>query len=332
MKRDTCVKWVTCWALAGMCLAVPARAEVVDQVVATVDTEAILLSEIMFQVAPVAEELRMTSGSQREFNRALERQIRATLEQAIESKILYREALLSGLSIHEDAIERELTRLKKSFDSNEAFLEELENAGETMSDLRERMKKQTLARAMAARKMEEFESEVAVSESEVAQYYEDHKEKFSRPERVRCRQIFLAKEAGGPQPEVLRARLEAVAREIENGASFSQLAEAFSQGAGAEDGGLIGWVNHSTPDTPGDLVKPLEDAVFAVQEGEVTGIVETDFGFHLLKVEKREEAGLASLDEVRKEIEPELRTQAAQERYDKWIAELRKRSQVRVFI
>ncbi|MBN2312090.1 MAG: peptidyl-prolyl cis-trans isomerase [Candidatus Hydrogenedentes bacterium] len=316
--------------LAGLGAAT-ARAELVDQVVATVDTEVILLSDIMAELGPEIRDLRVTAESEQAFNQAVDKRIRATVDQAIESKILYREAQLAALDIDDDIIEKQFQELKKLYPSHEEFLKELEASGESMSDLRERLRKQFLARAMAARRMDQLEKEVVISESEVAQYYHDHQEDFSRPERARCRQIFLPLEEG-VSPDIVRARMEEVKREVAAGASFAELAEAFSKAAGAEDGGIIGWVVRGETPGQGDLVEALEKAVFATEEGGITDIVQTDFGFHLVKVEKREEAGLASLDEVRKEIEPRLRTQAAGERYKKWIAELRKRSRVRTFI
>lgn len=306
--------------------AAPIQADVVDQVVATVDTQAILLSEVMAEVGPAVNELRQTAVSEAAFKRTADLRVRETLDQHIEAKILFREAQLAGLDVDEEAIDRELDRLRDLYDSNEEFMQDLEDAGETVGDLRLRLRKQMLARAMAARKSREFETDVAVSESEVAQYFQDHQDEFHRPERARCRQVFLPIEPDGPNQEIVRARLEEVQDELASGASFAELAEAFSKAAGAADGGIIGWVER------GDLVKPLEDAVFATDEGGVTDIVQSQYGCHILLVEEKQEEGLAALEDVRNEIEPELRARAASTKYEKWIAELRKRSRVRVFI
>jgi parvulin-like peptidyl-prolyl isomerase len=82
----------------------------------------------------------------------------------------------------------------------------------------------------------------------------------------------------------------------------------------------------------GDLVVALEDAAFALSPGQTSAIVDTEFGCVLLAVDEREEEGIASLDEVRTEIEPLLRARGADEQYRNWIAELRQRSRVRVFL
>ena len=306
--------------------AVSARAEVVDQVVATVDTEVILLSDIMAEIGPQIVDLRRDAANEDAFNQALQDKIHATMNQSIENKILLREAQLAGLSVDDATVEKRLEEYKKLFDSNEAFLKELEKTGETLSDLRNRLRKQMLARTMAIRKMREFEDGVVVSESEVAQYYKDNTDKFRHPERVHCSQIFIAAPNDAQKRDVAKARLEQLRSEVKAGGDFSELAIEYSEAPGAKDGGIIGWVVH------GDLVKPLDDAAFSLEPGQMGEVIESDSGVHVLMVDKKEAAGLATLDEVRKDIEPELRTQAATGHYTKWMDELKKRSRVRVFI
>jgi len=319
------ISTVAMLVLAVLC--VPAvRADIVDQVVANVDTEVILLSDIMTELGPQIADIRRDAPNENAFNEAVQAKVRATLDQAIENRILLREAQLTGLSVDDATVEKRLEDYRKLFDTNEEFLRELEAAGETMSDLRTRLRKQMLSRTMAMRKMREFEDEVVVSESEVAQYYEDHKDDFRHPERVRCAQIFIAAPAGGGDRAVAKARLEQLRDEVVSGTEFEELAIEYSEAPGAEDGGIIGWVQR------GDLVNQLENAAFGLEPGQLSEVIETDSGFHLLTIDKREPAGLATLDEARKEIGPLIRSQVATERYQKWIEELKKRSRVRVFI
>jgi parvulin-like peptidyl-prolyl isomerase len=321
-KGLTTVLVLTLIALSGT----GASADIVDQVVANVDTEVILLSDIMMELGPQIADLRRDATNEEAFNKAVQDKVRATLDQAIENRILLREAQLAGLSVDDATVEKRLEEYRKLYDSNEEFLRELETAGETMSDLRTRLRKQMLARTMAMRKMTEFENGVVVSESDVAQYYDDRKDDFRHPERVRCAQIFVAAPADSGVRAIAKARLEQLRDEVVSGTEFAELAIEYSQAPGAEDGGIVGWVQR------GDLVKPLEDAAFGLEPGQLSEIIETDSGFHLLTIDKKEPAGLATLDEARKEIGPLIRTQAAAERYQKWIDELKKRSRVRVFI
>lgn len=292
---------------------------------ATVDTEAILLSDVMMELGPYMPELQQRATSETEFNRLVESKIRETLQQAIDNRILLRQAMLQGLAVNDDVVEDRLTEIKDMYPSPDAFTQELEQTGETVGELRSRLRKQLLARKVAMDKRDEFARSITVSESEVAQYYEDHRGEFERPERIRVRQIFLVKPNSADQQAVVRARMEQIEKELEAGAAFADLAEAHSQAPGAEDGGIIGWISR------GDLVAPLDEAAFALSSGETSGIIETDNGLHILRVDERQEAGLASLEEVRTEIEPMIRAEEASGLYARWIEDLRDRSRVRVF-
>ena len=300
------------------------QTEIVDQILATVDTEAILQSEIMMEITPRLAELQATVADEAAFQQAADALIREALDQAIDAKILLREAMRAGLEVEEARVDERLAELKKLYDSPEQFNSELEAAGETLGDLRVRIRKQTLARAMAVRKQGEFEKQVVVSESDVAQFFEDHKDEFAHPERVRVSQIFLP---GTDENEraVNKARMEEILSELKQGGDFAAVAKAYSKGPEAAQGGAIGWI------VRGDLVEALEQAAFFVPEGGISDVIESSFGHHILKVDERQEAGGADLDDVRKDIQPRLRAMAAAELYKTWIQELRKESRVRIF-
>lgn len=315
-----------CILLLASVFSIPGagHAETVDQVMASVGTEPILLSEVMAEIAPQIRDLRARARNEAEFTQAADELVGAALEQAIENKILLREAMLAGIEIDEDTVNKRLQEVRALYPSSEEFMKDLQQAGETMGDLRERLRKQLMARSMAVRKRRQFEREITVTESEVAQYYQDNRRDFDRPERARVRQIFIESEDGADARAVARARIDELKKELDAGADFQALAKAHSQAPGADEGGIIGWV------VRGDLVAVLEQAVFSLPEGGVSGVLESPGGFHILQIEQREEAGQATLDEVRREIQPILRDRAAGERYRKWMAELRKQSRVKV--
>ena len=310
-------------AVIGL-LSGSARAELVDSIMASVDNEPILQSDVMLDVSREIAALQQSLTSEEAFNRRADDILRRALDDAINSKMLLREAQLTGVSIKEDAIEVEVRRIREGFDSNEEFLKALEQSGETLSDLRERMRKQALAIVMRRKKQEQFEKEIVVSESELAQYYEDHRGEFQRPERVRARQIYLSVDTDADRAKV-RARAEALRAELATGAAFGELAKAHSELPGAEGGGLVGWV------AKGDFEEDLERALFALEAGQYSEVLDTAGGYSILYVEEKQSEGLATLDEARSTIEPKLREQAAQARYERWLAEVRKASNVQVF-
>jgi parvulin-like peptidyl-prolyl isomerase len=314
--------------LSGLCLGFGAAAsgEMVDTILATVDTEVILQSDVIQEIAPEIADLRRTAADKDDFNRKIQEKMTAALDQAIENKILLREGLLAGIEVTDDNVEARIKELKKQYPTNEAFQKDLEEAGETMSDFREHVRKRILAVSMGMQKRREFEAQGTISEADVAQYYEDHKSEFVSSERVRIRRIFISAGQDAAERATVRTRMEEIQAKLAAGEDFAELAKAVSEGPEAESGGMVGWVAR------GDFVEVLEQAAFALGEGETSGIVETEFGFNLLQAEAKEASGAATLSEARTGIEPKLRAKYADEQFNAWMAELRKRSRVRVFL
>jgi len=296
----------------------------VDAILATVDKEAILRSDLIQEIGPLINDLRATySGA--DLEREIERASQEALERAIENRILYREAIAAGAKLEDAQVEERIERIRSQYPSAEEFNKALESAGETMSDFRERVRKQVIAMSYAAVKRREFQREAVITETDIAQYYQDHQSEWDRPERVKVRRIFLDVAQDAEARATATARLEALREELELGANFAELAAEHSKGPEAAQGGLVGWVSR------GDFVAALDEALFALPEGGVSGVLNTEFGVVLLKAEEKEEAGQADLQEMRTEIEPLLRDQYALKRFDGWIKELRKKSLVQVF-
>jgi parvulin-like peptidyl-prolyl isomerase len=304
--------------LIALSTAGQASAELVDAVVATVDKEVILQSEIINEIRPALAGL---GGGEAEAQELFD----AALEQAIDQKILYREGVLNDIQITDEQLEERLKRYRDQFESEDAFLKALADAGETISDLRERIRKQTVALSMGMSKRMQLEKEVSISEAEVAQYYQDNADSYQRPERVKLYRIFIAAEKSEASRAKALARIEALREELSLGADFSQLAIQHSEGPAAAEGGLVGWIER------GELVPELENVAFSLTPGDISPVIETEFGMMLLKVEEKVDAGLATFEEVRTDIEPTLRQNYADEKYKKWMSELRKRSRVRKY-
>ncbi len=298
----------------------------VDGVVASVGNEPILQSDLVQDAGPAIQNLRSSATSQEAFEREVEKALRAALEQAVEYQILYQEAKTAGIKVPDDDVEKRMGMIKKQYESSEAFQKALEESGRTMSDFRERIKRQIMAMSMGIGKRREFEKQAVVSESDMAQYYQDHSGDFVHPPRVQVRRIFIAADKGPKARKEAKAKLEAVRDELALGAAFADLAKARSQGPEAAEGGLVGWVKK------GDLVPELDNALEGVSVGGLSPITETEYGFTLMKVEAREVEGTTPYESARKEIEPILRKKVGDEHYQKWMGGLRKRSNVRVFM
>jgi parvulin-like peptidyl-prolyl isomerase len=300
--------------------ALQANAEIVDAIVATVDTEVILRSDVMSEIRPFLEgmpENQRQAEGEEIFTQAL--------EQAIEQKILYREGVLNDIKITDEQVESRISVYRDRYDTEKDFLDALADTGQNMGDFREQIRKQTVALAMGVSKRRYLERDVVISEAELAQHYQDNIDEFQKPERLKLYRIFIASDKVESNRSRTQAQLEALRDELALGAEFSQLAKQHSQGPFAEEGGFAGWFER------GDLQQELEDVAFDLNGGDVSPIIETETGMMLLMVAEKVEAGLASFDEMRTELEPVLRASRGDDRYRRWMAELRKRSRVRKY-
>lgn len=145
-----------------------------------------------------------------------------------------------------------------------------------------------------------------VSDEDVRTWYEGHPRSFTTPEQVKAAHILvpLAPDAGEAAVKKAEAAMSAIRGELDSGKSFAAVADAHNGPQAAGPGGELGWVERDK------LVKPFADAAFALEPGTISGVVRSQFGLHLIKVEDRRAAGRAPLDTVM----PEIRATIARER------------------
>jgi peptidyl-prolyl cis-trans isomerase D len=153
----------------------------------------------------------------------------------------------------------------------------------------------------------DYTGQVKVTDQEVTKYYQAHEEAYRVPERVRGRHILIKLPPNASKKEVEKARKEALKIEklAKSGKDFAKLAEKYSQGPSAKNGGDLGYFARGT------MVKPFEDAVFSMKKGEISGPIRTRFGFHIIKVLDIQPAHTKPLAEVKAEIVKTLKLKKA---------------------
>jgi peptidyl-prolyl cis-trans isomerase D len=151
---------------------------------------------------------------------------------------------------------------------------------------------------------------IQVTDAQVQSYYNSHLDQYRTPERVQARHILLST-TNKPKDEVpkIQAQAEDLLKQIKAGANFADLAKKFSTDTtSAQKGGDLGWVSR------GQMVKPFEDAVFALKDNELSGVVTTEYGFHIIQVLQKQSPHLQSIDEVKSQIVATLRNQSVFDR------------------
>lgn len=165
-------------------------------------------------------------------------------------------------------------------------------------------------------------ADVPVPEQELKKYYQEHEKEFLVSESVRARHIYI-EVAKDTSPEVkakAKAKAEEVLARLRKGEEFSTLAKEFSQDAEtAVKGGELGWISPGKTNS-----EEFEEALFALKAGETGGIVETPFGFHILRVDERREKRTATFDETREYILNRLKGELTQKKTQDFIDKLSK--------
>jgi peptidyl-prolyl cis-trans isomerase D len=153
-------------------------------------------------------------------------------------------------------------------------------------------------------------AQVTIGDAEVKTWYEGHKDRYEKSEERRASHILIVTNADSDK-EKAKAKAEEVLKEVQKSpAKFAELAKQYSQDPGsAQKGGDLGYFGH------GMMVKAFEDIVFKQKEGEISGLVASDFGYHIIKVTGIKPSTLRPLDEVRAEIVTELKAQAASRKF-----------------
>jgi peptidyl-prolyl cis-trans isomerase D len=152
-----------------------------------------------------------------------------------------------------------------------------------------------------------FKSEVSITDQEVEYYYEDNREMFAQKKEIRARHILFKLDPKAPEEEVgkVREKASAVLEKARRGDDFADLAKKYSEGPSAQKGGDLGYFGK------GQMVKPFEEAAFKMKKGEISELVRTQFGYHIIKVEDVKEARTKTLEEVRGEIKKTLTDMAS---------------------
>ena len=235
-------------------------------------------------------------------------------------RIMLNAAAAAGITLTDEEYEADLKELAEALPEGVSVEEYLEANGATADELRDQMKIRRLI-------LRQVESAEGPSEDEVRKFYDDNREGFAQPETVTASHILIAFADGDDDAAKAdkRARLEGLRQQILDGADFAELASANSDCPSKANGGDLG----SFP--RGAMVPPFEDAAFSQEPGQVGDIVETSYGYHLIKVTDHQDAKTPDFDEVKDRIAEMLSAQQQQVIVRDFMDSLRKQANVERF-
>ncbi|MFW6234149.1 MAG: peptidylprolyl isomerase [Spirochaetota bacterium] len=250
-------------------------------------------------------------------------------EQQLVDQLIARELVLQdgesrGIAPSDEDIQAELNDIRAQFPDEDGFEEALEQQNLTLEEIERNIAEQFVIEEI-------LESDVlantGVDETSAREFYEDNPEFFETPDQVRASHILILTQGASDEERAeARETIETVLSELEAGESFEALAREYSEDGTAEEGGDLGFFG------AGEMVPEFEQAAFNLDVGETSGIVETQFGYHIVRITDRREAGTQSFEEARPQIEQFLGQEQQQNAFEEYIESLREEAEVEILL
>lgn len=262
--------------------ALSARAQMLDGVVAVVGDEIILKSEIDEQLKFVAYQNRIPPDDER-----LPAMWRQILEEAINLKVLFTKAKIDSVNVPNEEVDAQVERrmefIRQRLGNDDAISEYF---GKSISQLRADMREEIRAGLMVEQLRRKKFGNLSISNEEVVRFYETYKDSLPEiPAEFEAAFIAIRPKVDSLAKKPAYEKILEIQRKLKDGADFAEMARLYSEDGSAAQGGDLGFAKR------GEFVKPFEEAAFALREGQISKIVETIFGYHLIQlVERRGES------------------------------------------
>ena len=326
-------------------------ARVVDRILATVNNEHIFLSEFEKITRPTIEQYRLVTPIPEQTEERIKELKQRILDQMIDEKLILQEVKKKKIRVSKRELEHGIEQIKSRFDSEDEFKKELIRENMTEAKFRERTEQQLMA--MKLIDLEVRAKLLPPTDAEVKAIYDKIKliidgkelpEKVSEQEKrdltalariiertyselVRAKHILIRSDKDDPIREQTAAKrkIQDIQKRIKSGKDFSELAELYSEDtASARRGGDLGYF------TRGDMVEEFEKVAFRLPVGEISDIVKTEFGYHLIKVDEKRAARRISFDELKNDLTEYIIGKKAEEKYADWIKNLRANATIKI--
>ena len=298
-------------ALLALSIAIPLVAQPAsDTIVLTINDKPVYYWEIGVAIPQVQTELA-GRGMQNDRQAV----IQTAMRRVIDIRLLGQEARRKSLEPDSARVASTMAELETQAGGREGFAEALKGIGVTYDQLKSNISEADLVQVLISTTID---PQVTVTAEEVETFYQENPEKFAQPEMVHARHILIRITQGADQAEKdsARARATAALQQVKAGEEFATVAKEVSDGPNAPEGGDLGVFPRES------MVPVLTDAAFALDIGEISPVLESQFGFHLVEVEEKRAAGKMPYSEAKIRIELMLKETKAGEKVSQLLVKL----------
>lgn len=247
----------------------------------------------------------------------------AVLNQLVSAELLFQEGRKRNIVNVDDRITAQLNQSKSRFPSTADYNKALADNGLTESTVKEFARKEIYINNLIE---QEIANNVTVTDEEIKKFYDENTDKFIQTESVKARHILIGVDAnsGTEERTAARSKAEKLLTELRSGADFPTLAQANSTCPSAAQGGDLGYFGK------GQMVPEFEKAAFSLEPGQISDVIETQFGYHIIKVDEKKPAGTVTYSEAHDKIGSHLKLQKIQKAINEYIERLRQTAKVEI--
>jgi peptidyl-prolyl cis-trans isomerase C len=289
-----------------------------SDIVVTVNGVAITRAELDRSVQVLLSQNRMQAPTDPEQKKKLEE---AALNQIVAAELLYQNGKKLEIPDLDKKIDEKYAQGKSRFPTKEEFEKALKDNGITEKELKELIRRDVVVSNYIEKQVS---SKITITTEQARKFYDENLDKFKKPESTRASHILVGVDPKATAEEKQKAKQKAddLLKQVKGGADFAELAKKESTCPSSKNGGDLGEFGR------GQMVKPFEDAAFGLKPGEVSGVVETQFGYHIIKATGKDAGGTAPFDEVKGKIEEYLKGTEVQKQVVAKVEELKKSAKI----
>ena len=249
------------------------------------------------------------------------------LDRLIDIELMIQDSEKRNIVVNENYQKKFFDEFMKQFKDEDEYQQFLKTNEIKEDALKIEFERQLTIRALQNRVQKELSEKITVTDEEVKTFYDNNKEQFKQPEQVRARHILITVDQDADEDTKKEARktIEEVKGKIATGEDFAKLATEYSQCPSSSQGGDLGYFSKER------MVKPFADAAFNLKQGEVSDIVETKFGYHLIRVDDKKAEEDIAYDNVKEEIRKYLFQSRLEEAHQEYLQGLRDKAEIKKF-
>ncbi len=246
------------------------------------------------------------------------------LNELVSAELLYQASQKADIGDLSKEVDSQLENIKKGFGADQEFQKVLKERGIEIKDLKEDIKKGSYINAYLEKEV--FSKLSPVTEDEKKQEYETNKDKLNVPDEVKASHILIkvGEKATAEEKQKSKEKIEALRVRAMSGEDFVKLAKENSEDASSSNGGDLGYFKK------GDMVKPFEDAAFGLEKDQISPAIETQFGYHVIKVTDKKAAHTLTYEEVSEDIAKFLLNKRKRDEVNKTVDALRKNAKIEI--